>query len=274
MASAAKMSSGASDRALAALFAPADIRPALSDLYLWAEEIESIPFKAKEPAIQAMRFAWHRDAVADVFGEDRKVRRHAAYEGLVRVVDQDVGVTPDALQTVIDAIEDGTMSERIPDDDALLSIIDRHHGTLMRIAVEICGGTASSVQIEAAARTVGLAQWCREFSLRAGSMMALIPEAALSAKHFNVHRLATGREPEMAGAAFEGVVSLLEIELDHLQRGAKCPPELFPAIAPSRLARATLKKVRSASDLYRTDFHRPQIARQFDLIKASLTGRL
>jgi len=274
MASAAKMSSGASDRALAALFAPADIRPALSDLYLWAEEIESIPFKAKEPAIQAMRFAWHRDAVADLFREERKVRRHAAYESLARVVDQDVGVTPDALQTVIDAIEDGTMPERLPDDEALLSIIRRHHGTLMRIAVGVCGDTGGVAQVEAAARAVGLAQWCREFSLRAGSMMALIPATALSAKQLNVHRLATGREPEMAGAAFEGVVSLLEIELDHLQRGAKCPPELFPALSPARLARATLKKVRLADDLYRTDFHRPQIARQIDLIKASLTGRL
>jgi len=263
-----------SDRALAALFAPIAVREGLLKLYAWTEEIETIPFKAKDPAIQAMRFAWHRDAVSDLFASPQKVRRHAAYEGMAQLIDGDVGASVEALNGVIDAVEDGTLPERVADDGTLLSIMDRHHGALTHIAIRICDKTGRSALEETCARVVGLAHWCRAFGLRAGTKMALMPETALAAAEFNIHRLATGREPDIARAAFDGVINLLSAELDRMQRGEKCPPDLFPALGPARLARATLKTLNSADDLYRTDFHRPQIARQFDLLKASLSGRL
>ena len=274
MINAAKISAGPSDRALAALFAPASVRGLLADLHLWAEEIESIPFKAREPAIQAMRFAWHREAVADLFAVPRKVRRHAAYEGLARLTETDNGLTADLLQGVIDAVEDGTLPERIPDEAALLSVMDRHWGLLAGLTLRLCGGAADAGQIRAAARAAGLAQWCRAFSFRAGTKMALVPLDVLEARSFNIHRLASGLEPGPATAIFEPVIALLDAELTALSGLGKCPPEAFPALAPARLARATLKTARRASDLYRTDFHRPQIARQFALLKASMSGRL
>lgn len=274
MTNAARYPGSVPDRALAALFAPAGVRRALTDLYAWAEEIESIPFKAREPAIQAMRFAWHREAVADLFSTPRKVRRHAAYEGLASLLDGDINIDAGELARIIDAVEDGTLPEGLTDEAALRSIMDRRWGTLMQIAVRICGGGVENPLTGASARATGLAQWCREFAFRAGNKMPLIPEAALTAAQFNIHRLASGREPELAHSVFSGVIGLLEAELAELDAGGKCPPNLFPALAPARLARATLKTARSASDLYRTDFHRPQIARQFDLLKASMTGRL
>lgn len=274
MINAAKIFAGSSDRALAALFAPASVRPLLSDLYAWAEEIESIPFKAREPAIQAMRFAWHREAVADLSAVPRKVRRHAAYEGLARLIETDDGLTSEILQGVIDAVEDGTLPECIPDEAALLSVMDRHWGVLAKAAVRLCGSEVTEDQIKAASRAAGLAQWCRSFSFRAGTKMALVPLDVLDAGGFNIHRLASGREAELAHSVFAPVMALLETELAALSGQGKCPPEAFPALAPARLARATLKTAQSAHDLYRTDFHRPQVARQFDLLKASMTGRL
>ncbi len=259
---------------LAAMFAPAASRSSLADLYAWAEEIETIPFKAREPAIQAMRFAWHREAVADMFATPRKVRRHAAYEGLARLIETDAGLTMEALHGVIDAVENGTLPERIPDETALLSVMDRHWGVLVPAAVRLCGGKAETGQIVAAARVAGLAQWCRAFSFRAGTKMALVPLDVMEASGFNIHRLASGLEPGPAREVFAPVLSLLESGLAVLSRQGKCPPEVFPALAPARLARVTLKTARTADDLYRTDFLRPQIARQFELLKASMTGRL
>ena len=263
-----------SDHALAALFAPVDVRQSLNDLYAWAEEIDSIPHKAREPAIQAMRFAWHRESVADLFLTPRKVRRHAAYQGMAGLLDRGVGITAEDLTRVIDAVEDGILPERLIDEAALLAIMDRRWGTLTQIAARLCGGESDEALICASARATGLAHWCREFGYRAGTKMALIPETALTAAQFNIHRLASGREPDLAHSAFYGVIGLLEAELAKLEAGGKCPPDLFPALAPARLARATLAKARASKDLYRTDFHRPQIARQFDLLKASLSGRL
>ena len=274
MINAAKIFTGASDRALSALFAPAAVRPLLSDLYAWAEEIESIPFKAREPAIQAMRFVWHREAVADLFAAPRKIRRHAAYEGLARLIETDDGLTSEVFQGVIDAVEDGTLPERIPDEATLLAVMDRHWGVIAAAAMRLCGGEAEAGQIRAAARAAGLAQWCRSFSYRAGTKMALVPLNVLDACGFNIHRLASGLEPGPASSAFEPVLSLLETELAALSGQGKCPLEAFPALAPARLSRTTLKIARRANDLYRTDFHRPQIARQFDLLKASISGRL
>lgn len=270
----AKNSAGSSDRALAALFAPASVRRLLSDLYAWAEEIESIPFKAREPAIQAMRFAWHREAVADLFAAPRKVRRHAAYEGLARLTETHDGLTAELLQGVIDAVEDGTLPERIPDEAALLSVMDRHWGALVAAAVRLCGGAVEAGHVRVAARAAGLAHWCRAFGFRAGTKMALVPQNSLEASGFNIHRLASGREPALAREAFAPVLAMLDAELAELPAQGKCPPEAFPALAPARLARATLKTVKAADDLYRTDFHRPQIARQLDLLKASISGRL
>ncbi|WP_394694268.1 squalene/phytoene synthase family protein [Hyphobacterium sp.] len=274
MTNAARYPGSVPDRALAALFAPAGIRQALSDLYAWVEEIESIPFKAREPAIQAMRFAWHREAVADLFSTPRKVRRHAAYEGMAGLLDQTFEIEADELIRIIDGVEDGTLPERLMDEAALCSIMDRRWGTLTKIAARICGGESDEAVIRASARATGLAHWCREFGYRAGTKMALVPENALTAAQFNVHRLASGREPERAHAAFASVIGVLENELTALDAGEKCPPHLFPALAPARLARATLAKAKASKDLYRTDFQRPQIARQFDLLKASLSGRL
>jgi len=274
MINAAKIFTGASDRALSALFAPAAVRPLLSDLYAWAEEIESIPFKAREPAIQAMRFVWHREAVADLFAAPRKIRRHAAYEGLARLIETDDGLTSEVFQGIIDAVEDGTLPEQIPDESTLLAVMDRHWGIIAAAAMRLCGGEAEAGQIRAAARAAGLAQWCRSFSYRAGTKMALVQLNVLDARGFNIHRLASGLEPGPASSAFEPVLSLLETELAALSGLGKCPPEAFPALAPARLSRTTLKIARRANDLYRTDFHRPQIARQFDLLKTSISGRL
>ena len=262
------------DRELAASFAPPVVRARLGAFQAWVREIEQIPYKATEPAILAMRFAWHRDAVADLFASPAKVRRHDAYEGLAQQAQE--ADCPDAAELVriIDAAEDGLDPTKLTDIATLVQIIDAQSGGAMRVADRLAGGVASDELLTAAARASGLAHWIRGFAFRAGRKLALIPEDALERTGFNVHRLASGREPELAAAALAPVLDALEAELAILRELPACPPESYPALGAARLARATLKTARRADDLYRTDFRPLPLLRQFELLRGSLTGRL
>ena len=122
-----------SDRELAAMFAGEPARSNLLALYRWIDEIESVPARASEPAILAMRFAWHREAVSDLFAEPRKVRRHDAYEGLAGWLDSGADLKPSLLVGLIDGIEDGLAPESFANIEQLQDSMDRVHGTLLQL---------------------------------------------------------------------------------------------------------------------------------------------
>ncbi|WP_420431763.1 squalene/phytoene synthase family protein [Hyphobacterium sp.] len=262
------------DRELAASFAPPSVRARLNAFHAWIREIEDIPYKTTEPAILAMRFAWHREAVADLFAMPARIRRHDAYEGMAPLIKEADGPDAAELVQIIDAVEDGLDQTRLTDITALLQVIDAQSGTAMRIAERLSGGAASEALRTAAARASGLAHWVRGFAVRAGRMLALIPHDALDRAGINVHRLASGREPERAAAAFAPVLDVLEAELAKLGELPTCPPESYPVLGVARLARATLKTARRSDDLYRTDFRPYPLLRQIELLRGSLTGRL
>lgn len=255
------------------MFAPSAARLILLKFHAWLDEVEQIPRKASEPAIQAMRFAWHRDAVGDLFASPSKVRRHDAYEGLADAIATGQLDHTD-LVGIIDAIEDGLDAEGLADLNTLISLVDAHHGRIMRLSLQLIGAEASEDQVNAAGRAIGLSQWIRDFAFRAGRQLALIPDTDLHAAGLNSHRLATGREPELARRAVQPIIVELGRSLTQLGEMEACPAVAIPILGPARLARATLKHARKANDLYRTDFSRPLLVRQWDLLRASLSGRL
>ena len=273
MTDAADIPATLSDRRLAARLAPAPVRPQLEALLAWMEEIEDIPAKAKEPAILAMRFAWHREAVSDLFASPRKVRRHDAYEGLADLLESGAGISAGDLSGLIDAVEAALDPGTIADRAALAAHIRQHDGQLTRLSARLCG-EAGGYPVEMAGLASGYARWLRGFAFRAGRKFALMPQTDLDAQDFNIHRLASGREPALAKAALAGVMEDFAAALSALREAGKCPAALYPALAPARLARATLKALRQADDLYRTDFSRSPLTRQLDLLTGSLTGRL
>lgn len=262
-----------SDRELAAMFAPADIRKCLLAFYAWLDEVEQIPVKAREPAIQAMRFAWHREAVSDLLLETPKVRRHDAYEGLAELMQAD-GPMEAELIGIINAIEDGLDPGGLTTGDALLSLIDAHHVQALKIGLRLASAESHEAQTLAAGRAMGLAQWVGNFAFRAGRQLAVIPQADLAMAGLNTHRLATGREPDLARLALAPTLDHMEDSIGALQAAGKCPITAFPVLGAARLARGTLKLARSASDPYRTGFSRPLLTRQWALLRASISGRL
>ncbi|GJL97273.1 MAG: hypothetical protein DHS20C06_10900 [Hyphobacterium sp.] len=259
-------------REIAAAFAPRAQRLQLMALYRWIAEIEQIGDKAKEPAIRAMRFAWHRDAVGDLCQRPRKIRRHVAYEGLARLIDDDILDVRDLL-SIIDAVETGQDPEAVADQAALLAMLDGHFGGVTRLSARICGGEEPAL-VALAGRVIGLDHWVSGFAMRAGRQFALVPASDLRSVDFNIHRLATGREPEIAKQAFTPTLECFALHLSKIREAGASPTALFPALGAARLAHATLRKAKGASDLYRTNFARSQIGCQFDLTRASLSGRL
>lgn len=274
MTNSAKPTKHPSDRDLALAFAAEPSRNKLKALFNWVDEVEHVPVRAQEPAIQAMRFAWHREAVADLYTSPRKVRRHATYEGLAGLLDEGCLLGQAELTDVIDGIEGGVSPEPIVDLAALTGLIDEQAGSIMRAGLRVAGENPGDVDIENAARAAGLAQWIRQFAFRANRLLPLIPQPDMEAAGLNAHRLATGREPELAKQAFAGVIGQLDETLKALKSAGAVPASVLPVLATARLARATLHTARKSSDLYRTDFSRPLFLRQFDLICASLSGRL
>ena len=73
------------DRYLCTLFAPAGLREGWFALFAFNHELASIPEIVSEETIGLMRFAWWRDAIAEIYAGE-KVRKHPVAQVLAQAI--------------------------------------------------------------------------------------------------------------------------------------------------------------------------------------------
>lgn len=265
----------ASDGELAAMFAPERHRAALIALYRWHEEIAGLPLRINEPMIGAMRCEWHREAIKALFADPPSVRRNPVIEGLSLAVHHPGGPHDEELLGILDAHGADFEGRRF----ATLADLNQHaaetDGRIAAIAARMLGAKGATSGARSAGIFCGTVRMLRQFPIRAGRQLAVVPDDALGAAGLNPARLATGREADAARAALEPVYLAAREDLMAARadtRGMAVEP--FPAILPAALAARRLKRIRRSADPYRPAAEPGPMALRWSLIVSSLTGRI
>ncbi|MEE2567636.1 squalene/phytoene synthase family protein [Hyphobacterium marinum] len=268
-------SSSGSDGQLAALFAREPQRTALTALHAWHAEISGLPLRISEPAIGAMRMAWHREAVDDAFADPPAVRRNPVIEGVAAMRDMPGSPGATALTGIIDAHDRDFEGRSFSGLDAMAEFAGAGWGKVMSIAAGLLDPEVNEAEpIAAAGEAWGLTEILRSFPYRAGRGLATIPDDVMAEHGLTLARIATGREPELVRKALQPVISLARERLEVARTQVRqLPPVLFPAWAPVALSGAYLNKLERADDPYRADLALSPLTRRLTLMKASLTGR-
>lgn len=268
------------DRRMAALFAPAEIRGRLYALYAFYHEIARVPDTVSEAVIGEMRLAWAREAVADLFADPPKVRRHDIYEALSELRQAPGAPARETLETLVEARAADLGEGPFPTRDDRRDYVDRTAVTLMQAAARLCkpdidlGGEAGAA-IHAAGRLWGFTGLARAFPALCQAGRPPFSADELAGAPLDERDLDRGAKPAEAKAALAGLIGEAEAARAMLTRTRSAlPAEVFPAVGYASLARGYLKQFKAIKDPYREPAGRPLAARQGRLTWGSLTGRI
>ena len=261
------------DRFTTVLFAPADRREALFDLYAFNLEIARVRELVREPMLGRIRLQWWRDSLDKVYaGADggsplarslgEVIVRHslarAEFESLLSARELDMDDEPPADLPALEAYAEGSSA------------------TLTRLALTVLGGEGAGAM--AAARHVGIA-WALTGLLRAVPFHAAqrrlyLPRDLLDRHGVDINQVLAGKGGEglalVAGAvAAEARRHLAEAR--SLRRSV--PKPALPALLTAPLAEGYLAGLAKAGcNLFDGNWSAPR-PRPLGLVWAMATGR-
>ena len=256
------------DRRLAALFAPDDVRARLFALYAFNQEIGRVAEATSEGMIGEMKLTWWRDAIADLYAETPRVRRHAVTEGLSRMTDR---VARADLEALIEARFDDIAAQPFASLDEVMAYVDATAGRLMRIALGVCEAGLAEDRLLAAGRAWGLTGLLRAFPVRARIGRAPVGGDDLHAAGATPAMLAQGLGEAKVAEAVQPVRRAAWDAVAELRAGGALPPEAVPAVGYAMLAGGYLDSLPDSP--YQLAPERPLLVRQLRLTWLSLTGR-
>ncbi len=256
------------DRRLAALFAPAAVSARLFALYAFNHEIARIADATSESLIGEMKLTWWREAVADLYGEVPKVRRHNVTEALAPLTH----LLPQAeMLDLIDARFDDIAAAPHADLEALIDYVDRTSVRLVRLALILTEGDLPGAQVSDAGRAWGLTGLLRAFAWRARIGRAPVAGDYLTELGGTAAMLAQGLGPDKAMAAIQPVRAIAEDAARGFIAAGALPVEAVPAAGYAVLARGYLERL--PKNPFEVAPERSLLARQVRLAWLSMTGR-
>ncbi len=236
------------DRFLMTLFAPSEHREALFALYAFNIEISKTREVVSEAMLGAIRLQWWRDSVGTLYS-DVPHRKHAVIEALEPFV-----VAHQLSRSHFDRLIDGRLIdlEEVPHQTlaSLIDYADATSGALVRLSMEVLGGTKPDAAIEVAHK-VGVA-WALGGIMRALPSLLqrgrdVLPEELL-ARHCVDRRSMLDLKPseELNAAIGELVATAREHLQDARELRLEIPKSLVPAFLPAVLADSYLNRLERA----------------------------
>lgn len=236
------------DRFLMTLFAPSEHREALFALYAFNIEISKTREVVSEAMLGAIRLQWWRDSV-DTLYSDVPLRKHAVIEALDPFV-----MAHQLSRTHFDRLIDGRLIdlEEVPHQTmaSLIDYADATSGALVRLSMEVLGGTKSDAAIEVAHK-IGVAWALGGIARALPSLLqrgrVVLPEELL-ARHRVDRRSMLNLKPseELNAAIGELVAEAREHLLDARALRREMPKSLVPAALPAVLADSYLNRLERA----------------------------
>lgn len=256
------------DRRLAALFATPRQRDGLFALYAFNHEIARVAESTSEGLIGEMKLTWWRDAVADLYAPEPKVRRHAVTEALVPLTGL---IRRDDLLELVDARLDDIAARPFARLEEVLDYVDATAGALMRMACQVCEAEVDEAQVREAGRAWGLTGLLRAFPVRARIGRAPAPGDALARHGATPAMLAQGLGADKAAAAREPVLEAARLACRSLADRPPMSPAAVPALGYAVLAEGYLRGLPASP--YALGPAGNPLLRQLRLTWLSLTGR-
>ena len=252
----------ARDQWLGALYASANARGALFALASFDYEIHHALKRARDPNLAAMRLAWWREAIS---GE-----RQAEAGGNPVALALRAAIAAYLLpQAWLEAMLDARLQEIAPQDDfnlaAFRAFADESEGARLRLASRIAAGGDDLDPADAhapAGMALALTRLLKELPFKAGSAPTLIPADVagghgVSLADFDTRRASPGvvgacaelrglardelaeaerRLKSSSSAILPAFIPLapLRLDLDRLERNAKCPFDAVSEVSPLR----------------------------------------
>jgi NADH dehydrogenase [ubiquinone] 1 alpha subcomplex assembly factor 6 len=259
------------DRYLAALFAPALVRPHLFALYAFNYELAKTAETVSQPTLGLIRLQWWRDAIAELFAGH--TRDHPTVRALGEaIIAHDL---PRALFDELIAARENDLEESPFADIATLeAYANATSGHVMRLSLRILGadgsfdGTAGEAGIAYA-----LSGLLRALPFHAAERRLTLPLALVGSADLAIEDIFAGR----AGTNISKLIgTIAERARVHLRAASEPIPRRFlPALLPAALVPLYLKRMMvSGFDPFRdlTDVAVPR--RQFAMLMAMTRGRI
>jgi 15-cis-phytoene synthase len=192
---------GDPDRALAALFAPREMRPDLLALIAFNVELARIAEQVSEPGLGAIRLQWWRDAI------DRATKGEATGHPVADAVGASIGqrkLPRGRIDELIDARSFDIETRVMPDWTALKAYLASTAGGMFSLGAECLGAPAASLEPAAsqAGLAYGLTGLMRALPVHAASGRVYLPVDALI-------RYGTSPEAVLVGTSSEGLLAVL-----------------------------------------------------------------
>lgn len=262
---------GDRDRYLAALFAPADKRPALFALYAFAIELARVPERVREPLAGEIRLQWWRDALESGAGEAAANPVFAALEETM---------TRWRLpRAPLLALVEARVHDLYEDPLATVNDLEGYAGetasVLMRLASLILAEGEDPGHADAAGHggvAYAVTGLMRAFPWHVRRGQLYVPPVETLARHgLTRERVLAGEGGLPLAAALQDMRALARRHLAQAHAAlALAPAAIKPAFLPLALVEPALRAMeRPGYDPYRTAVEVPQWRRQLALWWAS-----
>ncbi len=263
------------DRFLTALFAPAEVRPALYALYAFNIEIAKVAETVSEPLIGRMRLQWWRDALAAIF-DGRPAPRHTVAESLADAIGARE-LSRDRFMRLIDGRERDLDPEPPTTLDDLIDYADATSATLVGLALDAAGGADDATR--AAGRQVGigyaLAGITRSVAFMARGRRCLLPLSILKDEGIDVEDVLQGRARPATARVVDVVAAESRRRLAEARASVRRPSRaVLAALLPATLADEHLNRLDARDhDAFDAGLGAPMPGRYFRLAFNAWRGR-
>lgn len=215
------------DRWLASRFAPPDRRQGLMALYALNYEIARTPETVSQDDLGRIRLAWWRGAVAEIY-DGKPVRAHPALTAYA-VLAREAELPRAPLDALIDAHEKDFDAVPFATWDELDAYVDATAGSVMSLAIAICGGVADELA-RAGGRAWGYTGLLRAEPIWRARGRSIIPSGGsveeMRARAKDAHAQARPLVQKLPPAGFPavGYLAFVPTYLRRLGRGERDAP--------------------------------------------------
>lgn len=237
------------DRYLSTLYAPAEMRPALTALYAFNVEIASVRDRIRDPLPGEMRLQWWRDVLEA--GTPEAAEGHPLATALIETIRQQ-GLPPKPFIDMLDARVFDLYDDPMPSRGDLEGYLGETASALIQLSALVLDAKAARAVAELAGHAgcaQGIAGLLRLLPLHRARGQCYLPNDVLTAAGTDAATMIAGSDRAAARRAIDAMVALGRDHWLAFQRGAGIlPASLRPAFLAAGLAPYYLDAIAKTGD--------------------------
>ncbi len=265
------------DRYLAALFAPAAVRPHLFALYAFNYEVAKTAETVSQPTLGLIRLQWWKDAIGELYLGAR-IREHATLRALAETVHAH-DLPRVFFEALIEARENDLEETPFADMAQLEAYADATSSHVMRLALRVLAdGVGLDPGLDAIAREAGIAYaltgLLRALPHHAAQRRLMLPLSTVNAAGLSPDDIFSGKMSVRLSALIATIAEAAHTHFDEAHARA-IARRFLPALLPAVLTQVYLKRLtRRGFDPFRDATDVPVHRRQLAMLSAMLRARL